>query len=112
MAFDKSPGPVEYHLSILHDGSCSSLLLMSKRVTKAMSRIATSLPKTLLAINAAGATFLKLFIEMAKPVGAKDVACLDVLPLDVLHEELHRLSLLGVADSGNVPDFVTVMKTG
>lgn len=43
---------------------------------------------------------------------AKD-ACSDVIPLnvlvvDVLHEELHRLSPSGVVDSG-VSDFLTVI---
>lgn len=50
-------------------------------------------------------------------MGAEDAkaACSDVFPLnvpvvDVLHEELHRLSPLGVVDSG-VSDFLTVMIT-
>lgn len=53
-------------------------------------------------------------------MGAEDAedaeaACSDVFPLnvlvvDVLHDELHRLSLLGVVDSG-VSDFLTVMIT-
>lgn len=50
-------------------------------------------------------------------MGAEDAkaACSDIFPLnvlvvDVLHEELHRLSLLGVMDSG-VSDFLMVMIT-
>lgn len=115
MAFDKFPGPVSSFPSCAA-APAFRFLLMSKRVTKAMSRIARSPPKTPLAIIAAGATFLELFsVEVAEPVGVEDAnaACSDVFPLDdVLHEELHRLSLLGVVDSGGVPDFVTVMETG
>lgn len=65
MAFDKSPGSVPSFPSCAV-APAFRFLLMSKRVTKAMSRIATSPPKTPLAIIAAGATVLELFVEVAE----------------------------------------------
>ncbi len=54
IAFDKSPGPVS-PFPPRAVAPTFRFLLMSKRVTMAMSRIATSPPKTPLAIIAAGA---------------------------------------------------------
>ena len=78
-----------------------------------MSRIATSPPKTPLAIIAAGITFGGLLVGVAEQVGAEDVVAAppNVFPLDVLPAELHRSSLLRAVESG-VPDFVTVMRAG
>lgn len=111
MVFGKSSGPPSSFSPLA--AAASRFLFMSKRVTKAMSRIATSPPKTPLAIIAAGITFWGLLVGVAEQVGAEDVIAAppDVFPLDVLPAELHRSSLLRAVESG-VPDFVTVMRAG